>query len=120
MAGPGGRLAAPIVMGLAESFPIESDRGPEGHRLAPAGELDIATVPLLEAAFEEIAGDDAVPVLLDLRAVTFIDSTGVQLLLRLNERCAPTQRLRIIPSVAVERLLDITGLRAQLPLSAPI
>jgi anti-sigma B factor antagonist len=102
-------------MGLAESFPIASERDAVRHRLAPAGELDIATVPLLEAAFDEVERGDADAIVVDLSEVTFIDSTGMQLLLRMNERCSQAGRLEIISSPAVERLLDITGLRDQLP-----
>jgi anti-sigma B factor antagonist len=105
-------------MDLSESFPIASERIARRHRLAPAGELDIATVPLLEAAFDEIERGDADTIVVDLSGITFIDSTGIQLLLRMNERCTGTERLEIISSPSVERLLDITGLRDQLPLSS--
>jgi anti-anti-sigma factor len=105
-------------MGLTESFQIASERGEKSHRLAPAGELDIATVPLLEAAFDDVEHGDASRIVVDLSAITFIDSTGIQLLLRMNERCAGVERLAIVASPAVERLLDITGLREQLPLVA--
>ena len=98
-------------MDLTESFPITRERTPLGYRLAPAGELDIATVPLLEGAFDE-AGD--VPVLLDLEGITFIDSTGLQLLLRISDR--GSGRLEIISSPALERLLEVTGVRERLPL----
>jgi anti-anti-sigma factor len=105
-------------MGLTESFPIASERVSEAHRLAPKGELDIATVPLLEAAFADVEHSDAAKIIIDLSGVTFIDSTGIQLLLRINDRCDADRRLEIVPSPAVERLLDITGLRDQLPLAA--
>ena len=98
-------------MDLTESFPITRERTAGGYRLAPSGELDVATVPLLEAAFDE-AGD--APVLLDLEGVTFIDSTGLQLLLRISDRGAG--RLEMTSSPALERLLEITGVRDQLPL----
>jgi anti-sigma B factor antagonist len=98
-------------MDLTESFPITREHTATGQRLAPSGELDIATVPLLEAAFDE-AGD--APVLLDLAGITFIDSTGLQLLLRLSERAGG--RLQITSSPALERLLEITGVRDRLPL----
>jgi anti-sigma B factor antagonist len=104
-------------MGLAESFPIASERVSNAHRIAPAGELDIATVPLLEAAFDEVERDGVHRIILDLSGVTFIDSTGIQLLLRMNERCDESRRLEIISSPAVERLLEITGLRGELPLA---
>ncbi len=98
-------------MDVTESFPIAHERTPDGHLLAPAGELDIATVPLLEASYEELEHGR---VLLDLSGISFIDSTGLQLLLRLSERNAG--RLEIIGSPALDRLLQITGVRDQLPL----
>jgi len=98
-------------MDVTESFPIAHERTVDGHLLAPVGELDIATVPLLEASYEELEHG---PVLLDLSGISFIDSTGLQLLLRLSERSAG--RLEIIGSPALDRLLQITGVRDQLPL----
>ena len=98
-------------MDLTESFPIAQERTAEGHLLAPAGELDIATVPLLEAAYEEVAH---APVLLDLSAITFVDSSGLQLLLRLSERGAG--RIEIVSSPSLDRLLDITAVRDRLPI----
>jgi anti-anti-sigma factor len=106
-----------ISMGLVDIFPITSKRVLGEHRVAPAGELDIATVPLLEAEFDAVERGDAETIVVDLGGITFIDSTGIQLLLRMSERCAGAERLQIIPSPTVERLVDITGLRKQLPLS---
>jgi anti-sigma B factor antagonist len=106
-------------MSLSDTFPITRESTSDSHRIAPAGELDIATVPLLDAAFDEVASDDGLRIILDLTAISFIDSTGIQLLLKLCERCNGSERLTIVPSAPIERLLDITGLRDQLPLSAP-
>jgi len=103
-------------MGLTESFAIASERNAQAHRLAPSGELDIATVPLLESAFDAVEQGDASKIVIDLSGITFIDSTGIQLLLRMNERCNGSGRLEIVASQPVERLLDITGLRDELPL----
>jgi anti-sigma B factor antagonist len=98
-------------MDLTESFPITHERTADADVLAPTGELDIATVPLLEAAYEEL---EHASVVLDLAGVTFIDSSGLQLLLRLSDRSEG--RLEIISSPALDRLLQITGVRDQLPL----
>jgi anti-anti-sigma factor len=88
------------------------------HRLTPIGELDIATVPLLESAFDAVFRDDeAEMIVVDLRELVFVDSTGIHLLIRMNGACAGVDRLRVINgSRAVERLLDLTGVRAQLPI----
>jgi anti-anti-sigma factor len=104
-----------------ESLSIVSERNGEAHRVAAVGELDIATVEKLERALLEVESSDAGMIVLDLSGLSFIDSTGLRLVLDLNERCGgDTDRLRVVAgSPAVERLLDIVGLRDQLPLITP-
>jgi anti-sigma B factor antagonist len=88
------------------------------HRLTPIGELDLATAPLLETAFDAVLGDDdAEMIVVDLTELSFMDSTGIHLLLRMHASCKDADRLRVINgSRAVERVLDITGVRAHLPI----
>ncbi len=88
------------------------------HRLTPVGELDLATAPLLESAFDAVLEDgDAEMILVDLRALSFMDSTGIHLLLRMYAACEDADRLRVINgSRVVERILDITGVRTHLPI----
>src|SRR5436190_20955994 len=88
------------------------------HRLTLIGELDLATAPLLESAFDAVLGDDAAEmIVVDLTELSFMDSTGIHLLLRMHAACEEADRLRVINgSRAVERVLDITGVRAHLPL----
>ena len=88
------------------------------HRLTPIGELDLATTPLLETAFDAVLGDDdAEMIVVDLTELSFIDSTGIHLLLQMHAACKDADRLRVVNgSHAVERLLDVTGVRAHLPI----
>jgi anti-anti-sigma factor len=88
------------------------------HRLTPVGELDLATVSLLESAFDVVFRDDGAEiVVLDLTELTFMDSTGVHLLLRMRAACEDADRLRVINgSRAVQRVLDVSGVRAHLPI----
>ncbi len=104
-----------------ETLSIVSELREDAHYVAPSGELDIATVELLERALLEVEQADSARIVLDLSGLSFIDSTGLRLLLDLNERCGgAADRLRVIAgSPAVERLLDIVGLRERLPLIAP-
>lgn len=104
-----------------ESLSIISERDGGTHRVAAAGELDIATVDQLQQALVAVEGTDAELIVLDLSGLSFIDSTGLRLVLDLNERCGgEADRLRVVAgSPAVERLLDIVGLRDQLPLITP-
>jgi anti-sigma B factor antagonist len=99
---------------------VVSERRGSGWHIAACGELDIATVELLERDLIAAEQTDADTIVLDLRGLSFIDSTGLKLLLDANDRSADTDRLRMIAgSPALERLLDIVGLRERLPLIAP-
>ena len=88
------------------------------HRLTPIGELDLATAPLLESAFDAVFEDDDVEmIVVDLTELSFMDSTGIHLLIRMHAACGNVDRLRVINGPpAVERLLDLTGVRALLPI----
>jgi anti-anti-sigma factor len=50
------------------------------------GELDIATAPALEQLFREVERDRWPTVVLDLRQLDFIDSSGIRALLTANDR----------------------------------
>ena len=103
-----------------EPLSIRSEREGDTYRVLAVGELDIATVGMLEKAVLDIE-DSAPVILLDLSGLSFIDSTGLRLVIDLSERYGgATNRLQILAgSSAVERLLDIAGLRGRLPLITP-
>ena len=105
----------PIV---PEPLSIRSSREGVLHRLLLIGELDIATVPMLEAAFDAVYSDEAAEVIVvDLTELSFMDSTGIHLLLRMHAACEDDDRLRVVNgSRAVVRLLDVTGVRDHLPI----
>jgi anti-sigma B factor antagonist len=50
-------------------------------RVVPVGELDVATGPLLEAQLRQLRDSGFGHILLDLRELTFMDSTGIRLIL---------------------------------------
>jgi anti-anti-sigma factor len=63
--------------------PFRVDVYPERDivRVAAIGELDIATIAQLHAQIRELRDAGFAHVVLDLRQLTFIDSSGVQLIL---------------------------------------
>jgi len=63
-----------------ETLSIVSELREDAHYVAPSGELDIATVELLERALLEVERADSARIVLDLSGVSFIDSTGLRLL----------------------------------------
>lgn len=73
------------------SFTVDVRLDGERALVTPRGELDLATVPLLERAVP--GRDDGVAhVSLDLRELTFFDSTALGLLLRLDEQLRAERR----------------------------
>lgn len=104
-----------------EVLSVRGERRGDAYHVEPTGELDIATAELLEQELRSAQDSDAATIVLNLSGLTFMDSTGLRVVLDLNERCGGDDgRLRVIAgSPAVERLLDIVGLRERLPLISP-
>jgi anti-sigma B factor antagonist len=102
----------------SEPLSIRETREGAVHRLIPIGELDLATAPLLENAFSAALRDEQTDmIVMDLTELSFMDSTGIRLLVQMHGACQAADRLRVINgSRAVERILDISGVRAQLPI----
>jgi anti-anti-sigma factor len=76
------------------------------------GEVDLATASELEAYVNEAFAAAEGSVVLDLAAMTFIDSSGLRVLVALsNDARARSEQLalRNVPRHA-ERVLDLTGL----------
>jgi anti-anti-sigma factor len=84
-----------------------------------SGELDVANVEVLEASTDGLL--DAVEIVLDLRAVTFLDSVVLGRLVRLHqdaEAAGATMRLVVDDASMTRTLLRITGLDQVFPVSA--
>jgi anti-anti-sigma factor len=101
-----------------EQLAIRETREDALYRLTLIGELDIATTPLLERAFDAVFRDvDAKMIVVDLTELSFMDSAGIHALVRMRAACEGADRLRVINgSRVVERLLDVSGIRAHLPI----
>jgi anti-anti-sigma factor len=78
--------------------------------VAVVGELDLATAPRLSAALAEHR--DADPLVVDLTGATFIDSTGVRVLVEADRRGAGSgSPLEVLVGEGpVRRVLDLCGL----------
>jgi anti-sigma B factor antagonist len=91
-------------------FRIDVEQASDSVRVAPVGELDLATVDKLRAEVERLRGADVTRLVLDLRGVRFLDSTGLRFVLELDGATrADGQELAIIrgPEV-VHRIFDVT------------
>jgi anti-anti-sigma factor len=85
---------------------ISVDRRPTATVVTLSGELDLATAARLDRELDAITADELV---LDMRDVTYLDSTGVSLLLRRDAAARSLgRRLRVIGGEAVRRVFAIT------------
>jgi anti-anti-sigma factor len=76
------------------------------------GELDLATAPDLEAALNERL-DSGQDVVVDLRELDFMDSTGLRALVTAHARVQDTDQsfliVRPLPGAPIERILAVAG-----------
>jgi anti-sigma B factor antagonist len=92
--------------------------GDDELHITLAGELDISNVERFEQELMELEQPRPAEIVLDLRAVRFIDSTGLSLLLNADARARRQSRhvtiisgngpaRRIMRTVALDQILDI-------------
>ncbi len=91
------------------------------HTIALAGELDLANVGVFQALLGEARAAGATAIVVDLEALTFIDSSGLAALVYahrdLNEHGDAASCLRVVasPALGVRRVIEMTGLDTRLP-----
>lgn len=105
---------------IADGTLVVRSQETDGSRLISfAGELDLANAGTAESALESSLGDDSIPIVVDMRELEFIDSTGIALLVSVLSRDKSGTRVSFIPSdfPAVARVLELTGLAERLPLA---
>ncbi|MDQ1715134.1 MAG: anti-sigma factor antagonist [Frankiaceae bacterium] len=103
---------------FADGNVLGATSGPIRHGLAVHGELDIATLPLLELAFTEPECDPERDFVLDLRAMTFVDLTGIRALAHIVERVTSGAHLAVVApseSRGVQRMVGLAVLNGWLP-----
>jgi anti-anti-sigma factor len=100
-------------------FSVTVGRHRDTVTVAPAGELDLATAPLVADHLDALAGGAPACVVLDLGAVTFLDSSGVALLLGIWRRAGQEGWELSIANTppAALGVLELCGLLDVLPLS---
>ena len=98
-------------------FEIDSEWEAPDARLTLTGELDLATVPRVTEAVEAILARDAGRVTIDLSGVSFMDSSGLRLLIVLaSSASAEGWTLALTrPTQQVLTLLRISGAAENLP-----
>jgi anti-sigma B factor antagonist len=96
---------------------VEPDRASVFVR--PVGELDLSTVPIVQAQLAELEAAGFTRLVLDLRQLRFLDSSGLRLLIDWDARArADGVEMTVIPGPpAVQRLFDLAGVTDRLRFS---
>ena len=114
---PSPSLAATQVLDLG-GLTMRSQRTGETHVLALFGELDLASARTVEAELTSLeAAALLVRLVIDLRSVTFIDSSGLRLVIEASRRAeTAAHRLALLrPPDRVFRAFQISGVDTLLP-----
>ena len=102
---------------MDKALTIRVRRGPGHTILTAAGEIDIATVARFRARLFALAGEGR-PVIADLDQVSFIDSTGLGVLVGAVKRATSSGGSFHVVSDQpnIWQLAHVTGLDSQIPL----
>lgn len=97
-------------------FSVEEHNHGDASVLAVNGELDLRSSPELEDRLSHAFDRGAELVILDLRGIEFMDSTGLRVLLSAHQRAHESGRRFALVKGAdqVERVLTLTGVRDML------
>jgi anti-sigma B factor antagonist len=97
---------------LTTAFTYRVDRETDVVTIHLAGEVDLAAAPKVESAIDEALAGETSDIVIDVDGVTFLDSTGLRVLVAAHARCAGEGKSLTLfnPSVSVSRILEITGL----------
>lgn len=86
-------------------------------RVTAGGDFDLANIDDFEKIAYEVLARRPTSLQIDLSNVTFLDSTGLHVLLRLSDACKGMGiEIVIHPSPIIDRLADVTGVALPLPL----
>lgn len=96
---------------------IDSDDG--RALIALAGELDISSASRVEEELSSLQAQSPKLIVLDLRGLEFMDSTGLRLIVRADEaaRAEGTRFVIVRGPEAVQRVFQIVGLEDRLEMA---
>jgi anti-sigma B factor antagonist len=99
-------------MGRTALFSVTVDDVNDTIRVAPRGELDMATVPRFDDVVRACEQEPASTIVVDLHDVTFLDSTGLAALLQARNRSLGNghRLLFLQASTPVRKVFEISGM----------
>lgn len=99
------------MMGTQENFRVQVRTEDRAVVFAVEGELDLASSPILEQELDRVGDADVDLLIIDLRQLRFMDSTGLHALVKANKRATEAgRRFAVVKGGAqIQRLLSLTG-----------
>ncbi|GAA1034620.1 MULTISPECIES: STAS domain-containing protein [Amycolatopsis] len=100
-------------------FGITLDTAAAEPRVVVTGELDLLTSPQLQEALAGLIADkNSRRVVADLTGVTFFDSSALNVVLHAQRQAGEQNvELEVVPSPAVSRVIELTGVAEHLSVS---
>jgi anti-anti-sigma factor len=100
-----------------EQFAIEEDGDGRHRRLILRGRLDLLSVPRAQGAIARLCEGARATVVLDIRALSSVDSVGMHVLIAAFEAASERGHdLRVLPGARIRDVRDLTDVLAGLPL----
>jgi anti-sigma B factor antagonist len=98
------------------SFAVETGELGEGIRVALSGDLDLSTAKRAEQAIEDAERTGPPLLVIDLRRLTFMDSTGLRVIVSADKRARRSGRRTVVIQgpAPVRRVFEITRLDERL------
>jgi anti-sigma B factor antagonist len=105
------------ITGIASGFSVRVEPAREVVWVKPIGELDLASCPELQQRVAELVAVGFEDLIIDLRGLSFLDVTGLCLLLELAGRArAERWRLALVQGDdRIRRIFALTGTLDELP-----
>jgi anti-sigma B factor antagonist len=99
-----------------ELLELTTDTDGTTVRLALTGELDIAGAARVEQELERIEREPPATIVLDLRELAFMDSTGLRVIVAADARAREQERRLVIVrgTATVQRIIEMTRLHERL------
>jgi len=101
---------------VQSNFSVQIQDGDRALVIGVSGELDLASSPELERELERGTSSDVELLIIDLRKLEFMDSTGLSVLVRAHQAATRDgKRFAVVRGPQqVQRLLSLTGVAERL------
>lgn len=108
----------PVISELAPGCSLYSRQFEDSHIISLIGEVDLGSAPKIYSLMWQMSDKGQKPLILNLEKVNFMDSSGLQILLRLREKLQQQSQniLLVKPQPQIRKLFQLTGFDKLFPL----